>query len=159
MKKLVISFFLFFVSFTVQSQKLKSVDEFDFVIATKKDYDSYQNLFEVRSLITDFGTFQKGEELLIKYPSNNNLRRFSWIAANKYSLINAMAMIMYPSSNSNTIIVIDNLRIFKPEKGNPASIIIDFRNKSDLNFGEYNKFGNIFNLERALKTGEIVNPN
>ena len=27
------------------------------------------------------------------------------------------------------------------------------------NFGEYNKFGNIFNLERALKTGEIVNPN
>jgi hypothetical protein len=68
MKKLVISFFLFFVSFTVQSQKLKSVDEFDFVIATKKDYDSYQNLFEVRSLITDFGTFQKGEELLIKYP-------------------------------------------------------------------------------------------
>jgi len=36
MKKLVISFFLFFVSFTVQSQNLKSVDEFDFVIATKK---------------------------------------------------------------------------------------------------------------------------
>jgi hypothetical protein len=129
------------------------------VIATKKDYDSYQNLFEVRSLITDFGTFQKGEELLIKYPSNNNLRRFSWIAANKYSLINAMAMIMYPSSNSNTIIVIDNLRIFKPEKGKPASIIIDFRNKSDLNFGEYNKFGNIFNFERAFKTGEIISLN
>jgi hypothetical protein len=159
MKRLVIYFFSFFVSHTVQSQNLKSVDEFDFVIATKKDYDSYQNLFEVRSLITDFGTFQKGEELLIKYPSNNNLRRFSWIAANKYSLINAMAMIMYPSSNSNTIIVIDNLRIFKPEKGKPASIIIDFRNKRDLNFGEYNKFGNIFNLERAFKTGEIISLN
>ena len=112
MKRLVIYFFSFFVSHTVQSQNLKSVDEFDFVIATKKDYDSYQNLFEVRSLITDFGTFQKGEELLIKYPSNNNLRRFSWIAANKYSLINAMAMIMYPSSNSNTIIVIDNLSLY-----------------------------------------------
>jgi hypothetical protein len=66
---------------------------------------------------------------------------------------------MYPSSNSNTIIVIDNLRIFKPEKGKPASIIIDFRNKRDLNFGEYNKFGNIFNLERAFKTGEIISLN
>ena len=57
MKKLVILFFLFFVLFSVQSQILKSVDEFDFVIATKKDYESYKNLFEVNKLITGFGTF------------------------------------------------------------------------------------------------------
>ena len=158
MKKLVILFFLFFVLFSVQSQILKSVDEFDFVIATKKDYESYKNLFEVNKLITGFGTFQKGEDLLIKYPSNNNLRRFSWIAANKYSLINAMAMIMFPSSSSNTKIVVDNLRIFKPLNGKPATIIVDFRNKNDLNEGVYNKFGNIFNLEKAFKTGEVVNP-
>ena len=158
MKKLVILFFLFFVLFSVQSQILKSVDEFDFVIATKKDYESYKNLFEVNKLITGFGTFQKGEDLLIKYPSNNNLRRFSWIAADKYSLINAMAMIMFPSSSSNTKIVVDNLRIFKPLNGKPATIIVDFRNKNDLNEGVYNKFGNIFNLEEAFKTGEVVNP-
>ncbi|RZP07130.1 MAG: hypothetical protein EVA39_06465 [Flavobacteriales bacterium] len=158
MKKLVILFFLFFVLFSVQSQILKSVDEFDFVIATKKDYESYKNLFEVNKLITGFGTFQKGEDLLIKYPSNNNLRRFSWIAADKYSLINAMAMIMFPSSSSNTKIVVDNLRIFKPLNGKPATIIVDFRNKNDLNEGVYNKFGNIFNLEKAFKTGEVVNP-
>jgi hypothetical protein len=158
MKKLVILFFLFFVLFSVQSQILKSVDEFDFVIATKKDYESYKNLFEVNKLITGFGTFQKGEDLLIKYPSNNNLRRFSWIAADKYSLINAMAMIMLPSSSSNTKIVVDNLRIFKPLNGKPATIIVDFRNKNDLNEGVYNKFGNIFNLEKAFKTGEVVNP-
>jgi len=149
---------LFFVLFSVQSQILKSVDEFDFVIATKKDYESYKNLFEVNKLITGFGTFQKGEDLLIKYPSNNNLRRFSWIAADKYSLINAMAMIMFPSSSSNTKIVVDNLRIFKPLNGKPATIIVDFRNKNDLNEGVYNKFGNIFNLEKAFKTGEVVNP-
>ena len=131
---------------------------FDFVIATKKDYESYKNLFEVNKLITGFGTFQKGEDLLIKYPSNNNLRRFSWIAADKYSLINAMAMIMFPSSSSNTKIVVDNLRIFKPLNGKPATIIVDFRNKNDLNEGVYNKFGNIFNLEKAFKTGEVVNP-
>ncbi len=158
MKILVILFFLFFVLFSVQSQILKSVDEFDFVIATKKDYESYKNLFEVNKLITDFGTFQKGEDLLIKYPSNNNLRRFSWIAADKYSLINAMAMIMYPSSSSNTKIVVDNLRIFKPLNEKPAVIIVDFRNKNDLNVGVYNKFGNIFNLEKAFKTREVVNP-
>ena len=158
MKKLVILFFLFFVLFSVQSQILKSVDEFDFVIATKKDYESYKNLFEVNKLITGFGTFQKGEDLLIKYPSNNNLRRFSWVAADKYSLINAMAMIMFPSSSSNTKIVVDNLRIFKPLNGKPATIIVDFRNKNDLNEGVYNKFGNIFNLEKAFKTGEVVNP-
>ena len=128
------------------------------VIATKKDYESYKNLFEVNKLITGFGTFQKGEDLLIKYPSNNNLRRFSWIAADKYSLINAMAMIMFPSSSSNTKIVVDNLRIFKPLNGKPATIIVDFRNKNDLNEGVYNKFGNIFNLEKAFKTGEVVNP-
>lgn len=149
---------MFFVLFSVQSQILKSVDEFDFVIATKKDYESYKNLFEVNKLITGFGTFQKGEDLLIKYPSNNNLRRFSWIAADKYSLINAMAMIMFPSSSSNTKIVVDNLRIFKPLNGKPATIIVDFRNKNDLNEGVYNKFGNIFNLEKAFKTGEVVNP-
>ena len=158
MKKLVILFFLFFVLFSVQSQILKSVDEFDFVIATKKDYESYKNLFEVNKLITGFGTFQKGEDLLIKYPSNNNLRRFSWIAADKYSLINAMAMIMFPSSSSNTKIVIDNIRIFKPLNGKSAAIIVDFRNKNDLNEGVYNKFGNIFNLEKAFETGEVVNP-
>lgn len=158
MKILVILFFLFFVLFSVQSQILKSVDEFDFVTATKKDYESYKNLFEVNKLITYFGTFQKGEDLLIKYPSNNNLRRFSWIAADKYSLINAMAMIMYPSSNTNTKIVVDNLRIFKPVNEKPAVIIVDFRNKNDLNLGVYNKFGNIFNLEKAFKTGEVVNP-
>lgn len=158
MKILVILFFLFFVLFSVQSQILKSVDEFDFVIATKKDYESYKNLFEVNKLITDFGTFQKGEDLLIKYPSNNNLRRFSWIAADKYSLINAMAMIMYPSSSSNTKIVVDNLRIFKPLNEKPAVIIVDFRNKNDLNVGVYNKFGNIFNLEKAFNTREVVNP-
>ena len=29
---------------------------------------------------------------------------------------------------------------------------------NDLNEGVYNKFGNIFNLEKAFETGEVVNP-
>ena len=56
------------------------------------------NLFEVTRLITDFGTFKKGDELLINRPQDGNLLRFSWIAIGKYSLLNAMAMIMYPLS-------------------------------------------------------------
>ena len=63
MKKKLLVLFLLLVPFMVQSQKIKSVDEFDFVSATKKDFELYDNLFEVTRLITDFGTFKKGDEL------------------------------------------------------------------------------------------------
>tara|TARA_B100000886_G_scaffold238848_1_gene167442 strand:+ start:348 stop:950 length:603 start_codon:yes stop_codon:yes gene_type:complete len=141
------------------SQKIRSVDEFDIVSATKKTYAYYENLFEVKKLITSFGTFQKGDKLLINRPQNGNLLRFSWIAIGKYSLLNAMAMIMYPSSNINTQIVIDCLRIYKPLRGKSAAIIVDFKINNDLNPDEINTFGNIFNFERAIDTGEILNQN
>lgn len=143
----------------VQSQKIKSVDEFDFVSATKKDFELYDNLFEVNRLITDFGTFKKGDELLINRPQDGNLLRFSWIAIGKYSLLNAMAMIMYPSSNANTQIVIDCLRIYKPFRGKSAAIIVDFKINDHFNQDGIDTFGNIFNFERAIDTGEILNQN
>lgn len=142
----------------VQSQKINSVDEFDFVSATKKDFELYNNLFEVNRLITDFGTFKKGDELLINRPQDGNLLRFSWIAIGKYSLLNAMAMIMYPSSTANSEIVINNIRIYGPIMERPASIIVDFKNKYDSNSVGFSEFGNIFNFGKAINTGEIVNP-
>ena len=48
MKKLLLV--LLFVPFIVQSQKIKSVDKFDFVSATKKDFELYDNLFKVNKL-------------------------------------------------------------------------------------------------------------
>ena len=159
MKKFLFVILSFFVSSLCYSQKIKSVDEFDIVSATKKNYESYENLFEVKKLITSFGTFQKGDKLLINRPQNGNLLRFSWIAIGKYSLLNAMAMIMYPSSNANTQIVIDYLRIYKPLKGKSAAIIVDFKINDDLNPDGIDTFGNIFNFERAVDTEEILNQN
>ena len=158
MKKNMLILFLLLVPFMVQSQKIKSVDEFDFVSATKKDFELYDNLFEVTRLITDFGTFKKGDELLINRPQDGNLLRFSWIAIGKYSLLNAMAMIMYPSSTANSQIVINNIRIYGPIMERPASIIVDFKNKYDSNSVGFSEFGNIFNFGKAINTGEIVNP-
>ena len=142
----------------VQSQKIKSVDEFDFVCASKKDFELYDNLFEVNRLITDFGTFKKGDELLINRPQDGNLLRFSWIAIGKYSLLNAMAMIMYPNSTANSKIIINNIRIYGPIMERPASIIVDFKNKYDSNSVGFSEFGNIFNFGKAIKSREILNP-
>ena len=46
MKKNMLVLFLLLVPFMVQSQKIKSVDEFDFVSATKKDFELSQNSFK-----------------------------------------------------------------------------------------------------------------
>ncbi len=170
MKKIILLLFPLLVSYSIQSQKIKSVEELNFLSVTKEDYESYDNFFKVNKLITDFGTFQNGDELLINRPSDGNLLRFSFIAIGKYSLLNAMAMIMFPSSIANTQIVVENLRVYKPIMGQPAIVIVDFKNKDgSISGGLYNFenthvnpiriVGNIFNLESAIATGEIVNPN
>jgi len=68
-------------------------------------------------------------------------------------------MIMYPCLNANTQIVIDHLRIYKPLRGKSAVIIVDFKINDDFSPGEINTFGNIFNFERGVDTGEILNQN
>ena len=143
--------------------------EFNLLSATKEDYKSVKNFFQVDKLTSSFGVFKIGDELLIGRPHNHNLLRFSFIAIGEYSLLNAMAMIMLPSLNAKTKIVIENLRIYKPNKNQDAIVIVDFKNKENSNASSLSNFddnninpsemiGNIFNLEKAILTGEILKP-
>ena len=43
--------------------------------------------------------------------------------------------------------------------GQPASIIVDIISEDGSNLGGIYKRGNILNLERAVATGEVSNPN
>ena len=170
MNRLIFIVFIFLVSFSVRSQNSHSLKEFNLLSATKEDYKSLKNFSQVDKLTSSFGVFQIGDELLIGRPHNHNLLRFSFIAIGEYSLLNAMAMIMLPSLNAKTKIVIENLRIYKPNKKQDAIVIVDFKNIENSNASSLSNFddnninpsemiGNIFNLEKAILTGEILNPN
>lgn len=159
MRKYIILIAVISLSTQLEAQKKSSVDEFDFEVATKKDYKSYKNGFEVKTLKTDFGTFNLGDKLTINKPSEDNLQEFSFIAIGKYSIMNAMTMVRLIRANSNTPVIIDNIRVYKPAMGQPASIVLDVVNEDGSNLGGIYKRGNIFNLERAISTGEIINPN
>jgi len=154
---LLLAFIGFFIS--LQAQKKSSVDEFDFASATKKDYKSYKNGFETKTVITDFGTFKLGDELKIKEPFDDNSNEFGFITIGKYSLMNALSAVRFIRSNSNTSVLINKIRVFKAAMGIPPSIIVDIKSKDGSNLGGVWKLANIHNLERAIATGEIENPN
>tara|TARA_B110000259_G_C13907833_1_gene359603 strand:+ start:284 stop:892 length:609 start_codon:yes stop_codon:yes gene_type:complete len=159
MKKCILIITIITFSTIVQAQKKKTVDEFDFTVATKKDYKSYKNGFDTKTLITGFGTFKLGDGLTISQPSDVNLNEFSFIGLGKFSIMNAMAMTKMARANANTSVVIDKIRVYKPAMGQPASIIVDIISEDGSNLGGIYKRGNILNLERAVATGEVSNPN
>jgi hypothetical protein len=173
MKKLLTAVITLLIFNTAFSQRLKKVDEFNFSTATKKEYKGYKNGFDVNKIITDFGVFELGNELIINQPSNpvnvnrniyngvkvsNSTIDFTYVGLGKYSAMGAMAMVKMSINDANTPITIERIRVYKPALGMPATIVVDFKRKDGKNMG-LNKFGNIFNLERAVNLGEIFNPN
>ena len=146
-------------SISVQAQKKSSVDEFDFEVATKNDYKSYKNGFEVKTLKTGFGTFNAGDEVLLGQPSDVNLDTFSFIGLGKYSLMNAMAMAKMSRYSANTPVVVDKIRVYKPAMGQSASIVVDIISTDGSNLGGIYKRACILNFERAIALNEIINPN
>ncbi len=159
MKKYILIFTIITFSTIVQAQKKSSVDEFDFEVATKKDYKSYKNGFEVKTLKTGFGTFNAGDEVLLGQPSDVNLNEFSFIGLGKFSIMNAMAMAKMPRTSANTSVVVDKIRVYKPAMGQPASIVVDIISTDGSNLGGIYKRACILNFERAIALNEIINPN
>ena len=173
MKKLLTAAITLLIFNTTFSQKLKKVDEFNFSTATKKEYKGYKNGFDVNQITTDFGVFEVGDPLIINQPSdptnlNNNVYNglkvtrttndFSFVGAGKYSVMGAMSYVYLSTSNGNTPIIIERIRVYKPSMGQPATIVVDFSKKDGSNLG-MGKLGNTFNLERAISLGELINPN
>ena len=143
----------------VQAQKKKLVDEFDFEVATKQDYKSYKNGFEVKTLKTGFGTFNVGDEVLLGQPSDVNLSEFSFVGLGKFSVMNAMAMAKMPRISANKPVVVDKIRVYKPAMGQPASIVVDIISADGSNLGGIYKSACILNFQRAIELNEIINPN
>ena len=169
MKKLILLSITMSFCILVSAQKIKEVDEFNIITVTKQDYKKYKTGFDVKNLITGFGEFSIGDDLIIGYPSEpNNVSRssatnrqttdFSFVAVNKFSIMNAMAAVYFTTSDSNTEIVIERIRVYKPSMGSPANIVIDFTRKDGARIA-MGKFGSVFNFERAVSLGEIINPN
>ena len=148
-----------FITAPAIAQKIKAVDEFNFSAATKSDYKKYKNGFEVANLKTDFGSFKKGDPLTINKPSDPILDDFTWIMIGKFSVMNAMSAVKLTRAMSNKEVLIDNIRVYKPAMGAPATMVVDITSKDGSNLGGIYKRGAIFNLERAVATGEIINPN
>ena len=159
MKKLVFVLAVMFMTAPAIAQKKNAVEEFNFSAATKGDYKSYKNGFDVTNLITDFGTFKIGDALIVDKPSDPLLNDFTWIMIGKYSVMNAMTAVKLSRAMSNKEVLIDRIRVYKPAMGTPATIVMDIISPDGSNLGGIYKRGAIFNLERAISTGEIPNPN
>ena len=159
MKKSIILIALITLSTQLEAQKKSSVDEFDFEVATKNDYKSYKNGFEVKKLKTGFGTFNLGDEVNMGQPSDVNLNEFSFIGLGKFSIMNMMAMAKMPRNFGNSTVVIDKIRVYKPAMGQPASIVVDIISTDGSNLGGIYKRACILNFERAIALNEIINPN
>ena len=159
MRKYIILIALITLSTQLEAQKKSSVDEFDFEVATKKDYKSYKNGFEVKTLKTGFGTFNLGDEVVIGQPSDVNLDAFGFIGLGKFSIMNAMAMAKMPKNNANTPVVVDKIRVYKPAMGQSATIVVDIISTDGSNLGGLYKRACIINFERAIALNEIINPN
>ena len=159
MKKLTILIAILFITVPVMAQKKNSVDEFNFSAATKSTYKSYKNGFEVANLKTDFGSFKKGDALTINQPSDPNLNSFASIGLGKYSVMNAMSMVMMARGQAKTSVIIDKIRVYKPAMGQPGVIVVDIIKEDGSNLGGMYKRACILNLERAVSLNEIINPN
>ena len=159
MKKTIILLTLIALTSQLQAQKKSSIDEFDFSSASKDDYKSFSNGFEVKTLKTEFGTFNLGDEVTIGQPSDEKQNEFSFIGMGKFSIMNAMAMAKMPQGNANTSVVIENIRVYKPQMGQAASIVVDIISSDGSNLGGIYKRACILNLERAIALNEILNPN
>ena len=173
MKNILLIVVLINITFSVKSQKIKSVEEFDLPSITKKEWRKYKNGFDVQKLKTDYGTFKVGNELLINQPSNpdninnkvyngvkvgNSSAEFSFVSIGRFSIMGSMASVKMDRSNSNTEIIIQRIRVYKPAMGQPVNIVADFTRKDGANTS-LGKFRNIIALERAISLGEILNPN
>lgn len=159
MKKSIVLIALITLTTQLNAQKKSSLDEFDFSSATKGDYKSYKNGFEVKTLKTGFGTFNLGDEIVIGQPSDMNLNEFVSIGLGKFSIMNAMAMVKMPRGQANTPVLIDKIRVYKPAMGQPASIVVDIVREDGANLGGIHKRACIINFERAIALNEIINPN
>jgi hypothetical protein len=174
MKNILLIVVLINITFSVKSQKIKSVEEFDLPSITKKEWRKYKNGFDVQKLETDYGTFKVGNELLINQPSNpdninnkvyngvkvgNSSAEFSFVSIGRFSIMQSLlTAVKMDRSNSNTEIIIQRIRAYKPAMGQPVNIVADFTRKDGANTS-LGKFGNIIALERAISLGEILNPN
>ena len=173
MKKLLLIVVLINISFSLKSQRIKSVEEFDLPSIIKKEWKKYKSNFDVQTLKTDYGIFKVGNQLLINQPSDpaninngvyngvkqfNNTSDFSFVFLDRFSMLGTMARVAFNKQDVNTQIIIERIRVYKPVMGQNVNIIVDFTREDGANFG-FGKFGHTVNLERAISLGEILNPN
>ena len=115
MKKLLLIVVLINISFSLKSQRIKSVEEFDLPSIIKKEWKKYKSNFDVQTLKTDYGIFKVGNQLLINQPSDpaninngvyngvkqfNNTSDFSFVFLDRFSMLGTMAMGYYRRINT-----------------------------------------------------------
>ena len=141
-------------------QKIKSVESFDVSsIKNKKEWKKYKSGFDTNELKVEFGVFKVGSDLTLGNPSNKEISPdFKLVAVNKFSIMGSMAAVPMNNSDSNLEVLIERIRVYKPAMGQPMRLIVDFKRKDGANIA-FGKFGHIWDLSKAIRLGEVINPN
>ena len=135
--------------------KVKAVDRIKESIEIKEFKSKYKNGVSIGVLeMSDGSTLTKGDKLVLGNPSSGST--FQLMFLNKYSVMSAMTAVFLTQGDSNTEVIIEEIRGWR--NMGKITFSIDFMKADGSNYG-LSKFANTFNLERALALGEIINPN
>lgn len=159
MKKIILSLA---VLITYLGFSQKEIDTINVGKVNLQLLEKFNRRIDVKVLKMLDGTIlKKGSELILGNISGdeNNLgvksKEFSYVSVNKYSVFALMSNVAFSNNQKGTEILIDEIILFKSSA--TSVIVINFTRKDGADIA-MSKFGFISNFEKAINTGEIINP-
>jgi len=174
MKKQILFILLTAIYVNCFSQKKSVIDTLDISKFTIQEYkDNYVKKPTVNVLVLEDNTIlKKGSELVIGTPSNPNNKNyhiyygektgettvdFSHILVGKLNLFNNFVIpVLFSNKDKGDVILIDKIMLTKTRK--LYHIHVNFTKKDGTNVA-LTKYGHVLDFLKAIKNGEIINPN